>query len=151
MQLLNMLLLTPPKSPEHTLLLSHLDPLPHKDDRLFQKFHEHQELLRVAHESDSLLEQEINRFMEVGQSLSVATRAPALRRLTEMIRGRRGDVAELLSNGSDSILRLVQVLVGTDSDLVTTPTVAMEMGRCLGELGGLDLNCIALPPQPENG
>ena len=105
----------------------------------------------MAHESDSLLEQEINRFIEVGQSLSVATRAPALRRLTEMIRGRRGDVAELLGNGSDSILRLMQVLVGTDSNLVTTPTVAMEMGCCLGELGGLDLNCIALPPQPENG
>ena len=149
MQLLN-LLLSPAKSPSLTHPLSKLDPLPLTEDISFQKFHEQQQLLRVANDQNSL-EQEIDRFIEAGQSLSITTRGPGLQRLTERIRSCHGDVTQLLRSGNDSVLRLVQALVGVASPLVTTPTVAMEMGRCLGELGGLDLNCIALPTLSTNG
>ena len=149
MQLLT-LLLSHAKSPEFSLSLTQLDPLPLRDDGLFARFHQQQGILRAADDADSL-EREINRFIEVDQSLPITTRTPALQRLTEIIRGRRGDVTQLLTSESNSILRLIQVLVGVASSRVTTPTVAMEMGRCLGELGGVDLNCIALPPMVHNG
>jgi hypothetical protein len=150
MQLLNLLLLTPSHCPSFSLHLSELDPLPVIHDGSFRKFHEQQQLLREANDQNSL-EQEMNRFIKAGQSLSITTRGPGLRRLTDMIRSCRSDVSHLLRNGCDSVLRLVRGLVGVASPLVTTPTVAMEMGRCLGELGGLDLNCIALPTVPVKG
>ena len=150
MQLLNLLLLTPSHCPSFSLHLSELDPLPVIHDGSFRKFHEQQQLLREANDQNSL-EQEMNRFIKAGQSLSITTRSPGLRRLTDMIRSCRSDVSHLLRNGCDSVLRLVRGLVGVASPLVTTPTVAMEMGRCLGELGGLDLNCIALPTVPVKG
>ena len=150
LQLLSLLILTPSTSPSYSLHLSQLDPLPVTNDGIFWKFHEHQQLLREANDQNTL-EQEINRFIRAGQSLSITTRGPGLRRLTDMIHGCRSDVSELLQCGNDSVLRLVQGLVGVASSHVTTPTVAMEMGGCLGELGGLDLNCIALPTISTNG
>ena len=84
-------------------------------------------------------------------SLPLSRRGPGLRRLTDMIRDSPSDVTELLGNESDSILRLIQVLVGVVNPDETTPTVATELGRCLGELGGLDLHCIALPTAPLGG
>ena len=68
--------------------------------------------------------------------------------MTDMIRSARTDVEELLKSGSGLVLDLLQVLVGVAPELVTTPNVAMEMGRVLGELGGVDLHCIALPTSP---
>ena len=150
MQLLNLLLLTPSHCSSFTLPLSELDPLPVIHDGSFRKFHEQQQLLREANDLNSL-EQEMDRFIEAGQSLSITTRGPGLRRLTYMIRSCRSDVSHLLRSGCNSVLRLVTGLVGVASPLVTTPVVAMEMGRCLGELGGLDLNCIALPNVPTKG
>ena len=149
-QLLGLLLLTPSMSPSFSLHLSQLDPLPLCNDGSFRKFLQQQQLLREANDQNSL-EQEIDRFIKVGESLAITTRGPGLRRLTDMIQGCRSDVSELLRSGSDSILRLVQGLVGVASHHVTTPTVAMEMGCCLGELGGLDLSCIALPTPPTSG
>lgn len=91
------------------------------------------------------LEQEINRFIKAGGSLPISTRAPGLQRLTNMIMSCRSDVVELLHSENKPVLNLIQVLVGVASCPVTTPTVTTEMGRYLGELGGLDLNCITLP------
>ena len=143
------LLLTPPHPPTLTPHLSQLDPLPSTDvGDMFHKFRDHLQRLREAADQLSL-EQEMNRFIEAGTSLPLSTRAPGLRRLTDMIRARRGDVIESLRGENSSVLRLIQVLVGVASE--TTPTVVMEMGRFLGELGGLDLHCIALPSTPING
>ena len=149
MQLLTLLVLTPPHSHTVTPHLSQLDPFP--DGELFWKFREKQQKLREANDQQSL-EQEIERFIESGDSLPLSTRVAGLRRLTDMIRGCRGDVVQLLCSGSDSVLKLIRVLVDVASgEHVTTPTVAMEMGRCLGELGGLDLHSISLPAASLSG
>ena len=69
-----------------------------------------------------------------------------------MIRSCRGDVVQSLRSGNDSVLKLIRELVGVASGKdVTTPTVATEMGRCLGELGGLDLHSISLPASSPSG
>ena len=149
MQLLNLLILTSPPSPILTPHISQLDPFPDRDP--FQKLRERQFELRE--ESGQLsLEQEIQRFLDAGNTHSLTTRTEGLCRLTGLIRDSRSDIVELLKMGSGPILELLQALVGgVASGRLTPPTVAMEMGRCLGELGGLDLHCIALPDSSHNG
>lgn len=144
MQLLNLLILSP-HSPSLTSHLAQLDPFP--DGEPFQKYRQRQLELHQSTDHQSI-EQEIERFLTAGESLAISRRMAGLHKLTEMIRSTRSDVGELLKSGSDSILNLLQVLVGVTPELVTTPNVAMEMGRVLGELGGVDLHCIALPTSP---
>ena len=64
---------------------------------------------------------------------------------------RRGREGERREEEESVILQLIRTLLGGASEVESTPPVAMEIGRCLGEFGGLDLNCIALPPSLAEG
>ena len=55
-----------------------------------------------------------------------------------------------MSTGGGAVVRLIRGLVGMCCSSGGQPSTAMkgatEAARCLGEIGPLDLHCIALPP-----
>ncbi|XP_070568138.1 serine-protein kinase ATM-like [Ptychodera flava] len=133
--------------------IEQLDPLPGSD--VFTEARRIQEEVKYDGKEFSLLE-EINHFLSVGETCDTANRLEGLRYLRKDLAEKKDELAVLVrkceENNGDSILiqlickliQLIQLSNHSDSCHGNQQAIREEAGRCLGEIGAVELSTIAL-------